>query len=107
MEQPCRSLPNAGERLCAFSQPNVNSQAIAYSEILDYVRSRLVELGGLPSTSSIMTLSIDEVDLDSLALCELVMDIEERFSVTIDELNLFGSSTIDSLVSAISTSLAE
>ena len=54
-----------------------------------------------------MTLSIDEVDLDSLALCELVMDIEDIFSVTIDELNLFGSSPIDSLVSAISTSLAE
>ena len=107
MAQPCQNSPDAGEDFCKISQPNTNHQATSYSEILDYVCSRLVELGGLPSTSDFMTLSIDEAGLDSLELTELIMDVEDRFSVTIDDANLFGSSTIDNLASLILNSLAE
>lgn len=107
MAQPCQNSPEAGENFFKFSQPNTNQQATSYSEILDYVRSRIVELGGLPNTSDLMTLSIDGAGLDSLELTELIMDIEDRFSVTIDDANLFGSSTIDNVASLILTSLAE
>lgn len=105
MEQSSSDLVNAVERLCASHQFDHDCSVTANSEVLVYICKRFAELGRVSVASDILTLSIDEVGVDSLELTELIMDIEDRFSVVIDDANLSGSTKISSLVSLISTSL--
>ena len=96
---------NAGEDFPTSHQSSHDCQTTANSEVLDYICKRFAELGGVSNASVILTLSIDDVGVDSLELTELIMDIEDRFSVVIDDTNLSGSTKISSLASLISTSL--
>ena len=106
MAPPSGDQPNTGADFHASHQASHDCPTTANSEVLDYICKRFTELGGASNASDILTLSIDEVGVDSLELTELIMDIEDRFSVVIDDANLSGSTKISSLASLISTSIA-
>ena len=105
MAQSSGDQPNILEVFRASHQSSHDGPKTANSEVLDYICKRLAELGSISRASDILTLSIDEVGVDSLELTELIMDIEDRFSVVLDDSSLSGSTKIFSLASLISTSI--
>ena len=68
---------NAVEYFPASHQTDRDCQTTANSEVLDYICKRFAGFGGVSNASDILTLSIDEVGVDSLELTELIMDIED------------------------------
>jgi len=61
-----------------------------------------------PSRQSIdMDSALDELELDSLAMFEIVYELEESFAVELDELALAELKTVGDLVECIERQLAE
>jgi acyl carrier protein len=107
MEQPASKSSNACEEPGRAAHAKPTGPRPGNSDVLDYICSRLVELGSSSDATAIQSLSIDQVGIDSLELTELVMEIEDRFSVIIDDQDLSGSTTISELASSISVSIGK
>jgi acyl carrier protein len=74
------------------------------TDALDYICARLAAMGNLGDAKDMPSLKIDEIGIDSLELTELIMEIEDRYSVVIDDSVLSDSTTISELASYISAS---
>lgn len=76
-------------------------------QVLAFVCGRIQELGRIGQAAEIAALRIDDTGIDSLELTELVMEIEDRFDVVVDDQTLTGEMTIQQLCnSAISQAKA-
>lgn len=69
-------------------------------QVLAFVCGRIQELGRTDQAAEIAALRIDDTGIDSLELTELVMEIEDRFNVVLDDQNLSGEMTIQQLCSS-------
>ena len=68
-------------------------------EILDQVKSELEFIYGAEEVTS-NTNFTDDLDMDSLDMQELILDLEDRYSVNVDEFN-DKPLTVDELVDEI------
>lgn len=76
------------------------------TEILDAVYDACVEVLKVDkSTLSESTVFADDLDADSLALVEVVMQLEEQFDLTIPEDELDGVTTIGAAADVVATHL--
>lgn len=95
---------NAGEASEASLLSSINNSMSTQTDALDYICARLAAMGNLGDAKDIPGIKIDETGIDSLELTELIMEIEDKFSVEIDDSALSGSTTISELASFISVS---
>jgi acyl carrier protein len=75
------------------------------AQLSEYVCSCIAETGraGTREGETIRGLSLDETGLDSLELMEMIMAIEDRFGITIDDAALLGTHSIDALCDLITS----
>lgn len=72
------------------------------SEILDGLAAIVNEIAGIPVTDVISSASfIDDLDIDSLTMVEIVVECEERFGVTIPDKDVKDLTTVGDAVSYI------
>jgi acyl carrier protein len=72
-------------------------------ELKAYVCTCIAQTGRTAgkSNEAIQALSLDETGLDSLELMEMIMEIEDKFELTIDDASLLGTHTIGQLCEMI------
>lgn len=70
-------------------------------QIIDFIGSRLRKAGAVFADDDLSALDIDSVGIDSLELTELIMELEDKFQVVIDDSVLTGSTTVAELASAV------
>jgi len=72
-------------------------------QLTAYVCTCIAETGRVSgqSNEAIQALSLDETGLDSLELMEMIMAIEDKFEITIDDASLLGTHTIGHLCELI------
>lgn len=76
-----------------------------YDTVLEFIRARICRVTHIGESVDVVNLKIDETGVDSLELTEMIMELEDYFSVTIDDSQLSGSTTISELADHISKRL--
>jgi acyl carrier protein len=76
-------------------------------QVLAYVCDRVRQMARLDeATGDITAMTIDSTGLDSLELMELLLEVEDRFKLQIDDSGLTGSSSIQELCRLVSVTSA-
>jgi acyl carrier protein len=70
-------------------------------EILEYISLRIHQNTSIGESVDVASLKIDDTGIDSLELTEMIMELEDRFSVMIDDTKLSGSTTISELAAQV------
>lgn len=74
-------------------------------EILEYILLRIHQNTRIGDSVDVASLKIDDTGIDSLELTEMIMELEDRFCVTIDDTQLSGSTTISELAAQVASQL--
>lgn len=74
-----------------------------HSQVMAFIRSKLHHLAAIPDAADIASLKIDDAGIDSLELTEMIMELEEKFDLVIDDSQLTGSTSISELAAHIAS----
>ena len=78
-----------------------------YAQVMDFIRSKLHHVATIPGAAEFANLKIDDAGIDSLELTEMIMELEERFELVIDDSQLTGSTSISELAAHIASHMED
>ncbi|MDM7954283.1 MAG: acyl carrier protein [Cyanobium sp. CZS 25K] len=78
-----------------------HSDRTGQDQVLAFIGARLRRAGAVFDDADLSALEIDTVGIDSLELTELIMELEDKFQVVIDDTILTGSTTVAQLAESV------
>jgi acyl carrier protein len=76
-----------------------------HTDVFDGVKDLIHELTGVEKDLIVLDAMLNDLNLDSLSMVELIIVCEERFGVTIEDDDALQLKTVDDAVSYITTQL--